>query len=718
MVALLVFSCVVLSAGVSSADPPFAETAGARPGARPGIVVEPPPRPSLLLITIDTLRADHLGSYGYDAGETPHLDRLAREGVRFDQVATTVPLTLPAHASIMTGQYPPRHGVRDNVNFQLSAAATTLAEVLRSAGYATGGFVGAAVLDAHTGIAQGFDVYSDLPHPGKFSEGHVNLSAERPGEVVALEALSWIAAQPEEFFAWVHLFDPHDPYLPPSPFRERYAGREYDGEVAYVDHVVGQLISGLEHQGRSENMVVVVTADHGEGLGDHGERLHSLLVYDSTVRVPLILWAPGRLPADITVRGQASVVDIMPTTLGLLGVRDPLPESRDGADLRQRVDARDAPGRPAYVETLLPLLELGWSELRSLRTRDFKYIAAPRPELYDLRADVGEADNVIDRWPQRAAAMRDELAELVGGDDVSDLEFGRRFMNSDAESQLDNLRALGYIGATARPSSTAYRDPKDDIEALEAFQNDALAAERAIARGNWPEADHYISALAGLLPGHPLVHFYRGRARLLQGNAAGAVAELEETIALTPGNPRAWLDLAAAYRAMRDKGRSYEVLVSAAGTFPDFGIFPQLLGSYLQQDGRLEEAEQAYLAALHLAPQHPVVLRSLGNLYLQRGDYAAGREVLTELVDVFPGDGESWTALAATLCNLGEMRQCEAALRKAVEAEPDRAQVHFILGTLLVQQGREAEAAKMFRRTLRLDPRHWDAIEALSRIAK
>lgn len=695
---------------------------GARPPARtpapgPGSTAAATTRANLLLVTIDTLRADHLGCYGDADIDTPHLDRLAAEGVRFDQVATTTPLTLPAHASILTGRYPFHHGVRDNLNFRLSDEATTLAEVLATAGYATGAFVGASVLDIRTGLARGFDTYSD---PGGMlapARARPVLQVERRGGQVASEALSWIANQ-QSFFAWVHLFDPHAPYAPPAPFSSAYEGREYDGEVAYVDQVVGDLMSGLEGLGHGTDTIVVVTADHGEGLGDHREQLHSLLVYDSTVRVPLLLWAPQRLPAGTVVRGQASVVDVLPTALAMLGVGDPDAGIRDGRDLRALVDDPEAPGRPVYAESMLPLLQFGWSELRSLRGNGLKYIAAPHPELYDLRSDGGEATNLIDRRPELAAAFRTELEQIAQRDDVDNLEFGRRFIDPEFDGRMRSLRALGYVAGVAATTGGggARDDPKDDIETLEAFQQDSLGAERALANARWQEADAHIAALAARLPGHPMVYFYRGRSHLGQGRATEAIADLETAVSLASVNTSAWLDLAEAHRASGDPQHAYEVLGFAGDAFPSLAIFPLRRGLYLQQDGRRQEAERAYLTARDLAPLNPTVLRRLADLYLEDRDLSTARRVLNELVAAEPDAADAWSALADVHCALDELASCEAARRNALTSSPERADLYTSLGETLLRRGKREEAVEVFREALRRDPDQVKAGDALQRL--
>src|SRR5436190_14102981 len=342
-------------------------------------------RPSdlnLLLVTLDTTRADRIHAYGFDGIETPNLDRLAREGVLFEQAIASAPLTLPAHSSIFTGKFPPAHGVRDNGGFFLDDKETTLAERLQPRGFATGGFVGAYVLDHKWGIAQGFQTYFDDFDLSKYQTLSLG-SVDRPGNEVANKALAWLdKVSASRFFGWVHFYDAHSPYTPPEPFKSRYAGRPYVGEIAFVDSQVGRLLAYLDEHDLARNTVVVVMGDHGESLGEHGESTHGFFVYQSTTHVPLLVRSPydsmqGRRVGDV-VRS----VDIVPTTLELLGVRTS--EAFEGASVVPLMTGgKKELGVAAYSEAIYPRFHFGWSDLRSLTAGRYKYIAAPRPELYD-----------------------------------------------------------------------------------------------------------------------------------------------------------------------------------------------------------------------------------------------------------------------------------------------------------------------------------------------
>src|SRR4051794_15330560 len=366
---------------------------------------------NLLLITLDTTRADRIHAYGFDEVETPNLDRLAREGVLFEQAVSAAPLTLPAHSSIFTGKFPPAHGVRDNGGFFLDERETTIAERLQARGFTTGGFVGAYVLDHKWGVAQGFQTYFDDFDLSKYQSLSLG-SVDRPGNEVADKALAWLdTVAATRFFGWVHFYDAHSPYTPPEPFKSRYDGRPYIGEIAFVDSQVGRLLAYLDGHDLARKTVVVVMGDHGESLGEHGESTHGFFVYQSTMHVPLLIRTPfdsmtGRRVSD-TVRS----VDILPTALELLGIR--IADRLEGTSLVPLMTgAKKELGLAAYSEAIYPRFHFGWSDLRALTSGRYKYVAAPRPELYDLQQDPRESKNIYSERQALGDRMGQELAAL------------------------------------------------------------------------------------------------------------------------------------------------------------------------------------------------------------------------------------------------------------------------------------------------------------------
>ncbi|MEM7354824.1 MAG: sulfatase, partial [Acidobacteriota bacterium] len=409
------------------------------PATGPGLAE----RLNLLLITLDTLRADRLGSYGYSAAQTPHLDALAARGLRFEQATTVMPLTLPAHASLMTGTFPAYHGVRDNGGFYLGEEAQTLAETLVAEGYRTGGFVGAFVLDSRWGIAQGFEHFFDDFDLTEFNDAPGMDAIQRPGNVVVDQALDWLTSSPTDdpFFAWVHLYDPHTPYEAPEPYRSRFPATRsgaYDAEIAATDAHVGRLFEALKAAGTLRNTVVVVASDHGEMLGEHGEVTHGFFIYEAAVRIPLMIAGPA-VPARV-IDEPVRLVDILPTMLGLLGIE--APAEVQGADLMPL--ARGERLRlVAHSESWFPRYHYGWSELQSIRDGRYKFIGAPRRELYDLDNDPQELDNLASREADRADRLEEALQRLLA--EVTAAEGTQQGPQAVDPETADRLRALGYL---------------------------------------------------------------------------------------------------------------------------------------------------------------------------------------------------------------------------------------------------------------------------------
>src|SRR6266571_943104 len=375
--------------------------------------------PDVLLITIDTLRADHVGAYGYAAAQTPGLDRLAREGVLLEEAVAQVPQTRPSHASLFTGRYPFEHGIRDNISAPLPSKIPTLATLLARAGYDTAAFIGAYPVSRASGLDQGFATFDDPFGAGEATPPHPTLSprgerdgweprSERRASEVVDRALAWLGKPHDKpFFLWIHLYDPHAPYESPAPFRQRFAKHPYDGEIAYADAQANRLLAWLDRARRRANTMVVATSDHGEGLGDHRESEHMLLVYDSTLRVPMLVSWPGHLRAGARVGGQFRSVDLLPTVLDLLAL-PPVPTSGASRAAALREGAR-IPESESYAESLYGSLHFGYAPLRALRGHGWKYVDAPRAELYRVADDPGETKNLLAAQGPIASGMRAHL---------------------------------------------------------------------------------------------------------------------------------------------------------------------------------------------------------------------------------------------------------------------------------------------------------------------
>jgi arylsulfatase A-like enzyme len=462
---------LVVSSGSAASD-----RLPAQPGALRG--------QNLLVITLDTTRPDRLGCYGNHAIDTPHLDRLCTRGVVFSGAVATAPATLPSHASIFTGLYPLHHGARANALYRLGSEQRTLAEVLSDSGYETAAFVSSFVLDARFGLAQGFDLYDGEVSPSEVPRGF----AERRGDETTQRAIQWLeGAHRRPFFLWVHYYDAHAPYDPPAPFAGRYA-QPYDDEIAFVDDQIGRLLTAVDATREHETLVVVV-ADHGEGMGEHGEWSHSYLVQEATLRIPLIFYARTGLPAGLHVAARVSQVDLMPTILSLLGIG--LPPGLDGVDLTGPPD----PDRPVRAEATAGRANFGWARLAALYRGPLKYVEGPHPELYDLRSDPLERNDLLDSRAEDAAAMRRQLRALEGA--------GADALAAPADvlerGDVERLAALGYVvtGGHAVDAEEQGPDPKEMLPLMVRLQS--LVGDFG-GYQHWPAWKRFLVTVTGSSP--------------------------------------------------------------------------------------------------------------------------------------------------------------------------------------------------------------------------
>ena len=577
----------------------------------------------LLLITLDTVRADHLGCYGHAGAATPVIDGLAATGLRFEQALATAPTTLPSHCSIMTGLYTPNHGVRDNGYYSLGADVETLAETLRGAGYATAAFIAAYVLDGRYGLDQGFDLYDDGVTESLVGEARSGYN-ERPADAVTDGALAWLethlaADDPRPYFLWAHYFDAHWPYLPPPEFARRFPGRPYDGEIAFIDSQIGRLVEFLRQRDRLVRTLIVVTSDHGDGLGEHGETTHSLFVYDSTMRVPWILSSPALFDRELVVADRVtSVVDVMPTLVDLLGV-----SRRDDLDGINPLAAPADPDRAVYVETLATLTRHGFAPLHGLRRLRDKYIQAPRPEYYDVAADPGETDNLLERRTESALALSERLTEMMAP--WEDAEAAAvRALPLDTE-QARRLAALGYVESRAPGRDGSRGDPKDLVPHFTRVQ----AAKDLSDAGRHEEALQKIAAALADLPDEP----YAWKIAALLNQRVGRSAEAEQA------------------------------LVRALELQPDVEAHVRLAQLLVRRRALDECAEQLDLAE-QLDPQH-------GDIYITRGDLYALQGRFEQAVEEFRRAGRVDPIRHGADARKG-VAQAEAYLaRKRLEAEQD-----------------------------------------------
>jgi arylsulfatase A-like enzyme/tetratricopeptide (TPR) repeat protein len=639
------------------------------------------PRGNVLLVTIDTLRADRVGAYGGPAGVTPTLDRLAAEGLRVETVYAHVPLTLPSHAALLTGAYPFVNGVRDNGSFRFDGKLPTLATALKNAGYRTGAFIASFVLDARFGLNAGFDVYDDR-YGARPSGGELSL-VERPANEVLQSATAWIADTSDQavspgqatgtsqpWFAWVHLYDPHDPYDPPEPFKSRFVSDAYAGEIAFADARLGEALDALSRSGRLANTVVVVSADHGESLGEHQERTHGLFAYDSTLRVPLIVWAPPVVRPGV-LRGPARLVDVMPTVLDLVGVNPAVPSGQSLWPYVNGTGTIDDNG--VYFEALNASLTRNWAPLTGVVAGGLKFIDLPIPELYDLKADPAEMTNLHEARAETAAS----LARVLSGLRAAGAPPTPVAVDRETEQRL---RSLGYVSTpAARPGAkTSGNDDPKTLIGLHNMLDDALAALRG---------------------GRPAV-----AERLLKGIVSRRAD-------FTVAHDR----LAQLYR---DTGRlplAVQTLESAARAGVADAASLAALGGYLQEAGNLQRSVEVLEAARALNPSEMDVYEKLGITYTRMGRFDDAHRMLAHMLSVAPNSAPTYNNLGSLYLTERRWNDAIEALSKALAIDPGMANAHNGLGVAYAQQGDLDRAIAEWRRALELRPGLTDARDNLER---
>jgi choline-sulfatase len=628
----LLISAVVLTSGCTRA---YAPTHDATPR-------------NVILITIDTLRADRVGR-----GLTPSMDALAARGVRFTNARAVVPLTLPSHTVIMTGELPSQTGVHVNGTSGLTSGHPTIARALKDAGYRTGAFVGAYVLDRRFGLADGFDVYDDRVQ--RDQRGTITLEAQRRGDAVVDAALQWLTASNQApFFVWIHLYDPHAPYEPPPEYLRRANNVPYDGEVAFADAQVGRVLDWLKTSGQESRTVIVVAGDHGEGLGDHGEATHGMLLYDSTLRVPLVMAGPNvntRLPSL-----PVSLASLAPTVIGVAGVAVP------GSMRRPSLLSADKPADPV-AETEYPR-SAGWHALTALADDRWKLIVSAERELYDLASDPGETRNLAAWKGSIADAMAGALAARVKAEPASSA--------SVPPDAVERLRALGYVsGAPAAANDDNAPNPAKHIAAWNTFERELARLTAGDARRALPD----LAALARSAPDSPLFQSTYARALKETGRVHDALVIYRKLVARWPGDASLYHDLAVAAEAA----------------------------------GQPKEAARAEQAALALEPSNPAAANGLGLIQIQAGRTADAIKAFEQAVKGDPSNAVFWTNLGNARRDAGDAPAAEQAYRTALDRDPRSADAANGIGVLLVQAHRATEAIPWFERALAASPQFIEA---------
>jgi arylsulfatase A-like enzyme/cytochrome c-type biogenesis protein CcmH/NrfG len=616
--------------------------------------------PNVVLITIDTLRADHLGCYGYRRIKTPNIDALAADSARFAYAFTPVPVTLPSHSAMLTGTYPMLSGMHDFSANKLSPQQPTLAGALKQEGYVTGAVVASAVLDSRFGLNQGFEFYYDHFDFSRLEEANLD-EMERPANLVADQVLNWLTQNSQKkFFLWMHLYDPHFPYHPPEPYASEYATHPYDGEIAFADAQFGRLLRFLKDKGLYQNTIIVLSGDHGESLGEHGEKTHGFFIYNSTMHVPLLIHLPGNATSS-TVDDPVSLVDLMPTILSAARVN--IPSQVQGRSLLPILRAEKSDRqRAVYGETFLPRIHFNWSELRGAENAKYHFIDAPRPELYDLSKDPSELKNLFSEKKAVADEMRAQLAALIR-DNSAGKELAQKTGLDPA--LMERLKSLGYAGFSGGSTDLTITDrslpdPKDRVTTYELI-SDAIADSQ---HGRYAESIEKLKSALKTEPNSVAAHYLQGLNYYRSKMYPESVDELQKTVQLSP----------------------------------DYALAVFNLGMAQAHSGQIVPAIATLRRSLELDSTNFEAAYNLGVAYIQTKDLQAAANAFRQSISINPELARSHRALGETLLYQNKLDEALTELRLAVKLAPQEPSLHESLAKALAAKGLDAEAEQEMRR--------------------
>jgi len=615
-------------------------------------------RLNVILVTLDTTRADRLGCYGYQKAKTPYLDSLASKGVRFLNAYCQVPLTTPSHCSILSGTYPIFHQVHNNGAYALRPEITTLAEVLKGRGFETAAFVGSFTVDSRFGLDQGFDVFDD-----RFAEGQAfkALNSERKADKVFEPFSRWLdKAHSGQFFCWVHFYDPHLPYDPPSPYKEEFVDNPYDGEIAYMDDYVGKIVEKLREKNIIGNTFLILAGDHGEAFGEKVEAGHGIFLYEGTMRVPLILYAENHLPQGMIVKPRVRLIDLMPTILDMLNI--PADKDIQGISLLPFIAGKKKESLSSYIETYFPRENYGWSELVGLLSGYWKYIRAPKEELYNLKEDPQELRNVIDEEKKIAQEKRAMLEETIARNS-SVLQSGKREMTAEEKKRL---RSLGYIDYSESVPKGPLPDPKDRIEELRLIQQ----AETFDLEGNFAESAEIYEKVLSLRPETPGSYVNLALMQAKMGQFEEAIRILQQGVKKIPESETLLTRLGHTYMVTGRLKKALEAMQAVLEVNPR--SFDALLASgwILNFIGQKEEARGYFEKAMIVEPENKFLRKNYATNLATSGKIQEAIAVFKILISDYPEDYEIWQDLGIAYGYVGKFSDSIDSLKKAVSLHP------------------------------------------------
>jgi arylsulfatase A-like enzyme/Tfp pilus assembly protein PilF len=651
---------------------------------------------NVILITIDTVRADHTGPYGAKDVQTPTLDALARDGIVFERAISQVPLTWPSHAVILTGTYPFQNGVQDFTGQPLDPKFVSVAQIFKQHGYATAAVVSAFVLDRSWGLARGFDFYDDAFSPQAFMNRDLGLVDRRANESVD-HALSWLKKNPRRpFFFWLHLYDPHSPYDPPEPFRTRYKSNPYDGEIAYADGQLGRLIAWLKQRQLYDRSSIVVLSDHGESLGDHGEKEHGFFIYNSTVHIPLIVkpaagggFRPGRVPKPVETTA------IPATLLHLAGIKDSFVIQFSSPSL---VGKKAESDEGAYSETFYPFSSFGWNPFHALQTDRYQYIEAPEPELYDLVSDPEQKKNIISEQSATAAVLNDKLTKLLQQSPFTPTQGSSGGLGRDAQ---EKLRALGYVAFRSPvPQDALVRGLPDPKSKLWEF-NAILSSEDAFHAGNYAAGKKLLAQVSEKDSQMYIIPFMLGEAGLAEQDWPEAEKEFKRCLELNSNFDQAMTGLSRALIYQQKDEEAQQWARNALKFNPEnYRAWYQL--GFIQSKTDKDAAIESYLKAISIQENFAPLQRDLGLLYYQQQKYSGAATHLAKAVELGVREPQLFNALGISYSRTNQLAEAIASYKKALDLKPDLAEAHLNLGYAYQRMSRVRDAEREYDMACRL----------------